>query len=415
MPSGSCSGGARTGAAGAGPRDGGRGAARRDRGQPPAAGARPRTLGPAPGSCRPAARSVAGGRGARSAGAHQRLPIAAAGFAGRGARHRQSPPAALAGPAEGKRAAAAPERAAAPVAGGAAARPARCDRPGGGASGAAPAAASPMVTAAPAPQTRPQIATEAPAATTAPSAASSPHPSRTPGEAPGTGVAPAETAAAEAAAAAESLPELWQRILAALELPSTRMLLSQQAHLARLDERLAVVRVAGNWISMVQTRLPLLETAVARALGSPRQVTLEAGEQRRLPRDHHHHRNRMPPPATTGAVRQSRRSSLRIRRASRHRCRLHGSSRPQRHPPLGRRRHRQRRQPAGHSHPNQNRRNWMKRPNSLPTFSTAKSSARPVELSSKPSDAAIAARLKPVVLRFRLGSSEVVSTARADD
>jgi DNA polymerase-3 subunit gamma/tau len=55
------------------------------------------------------------------------------------------------------------------------------------------------------------------------------------------------------------------------------MLLSQQAQLLRLDERRAVVRVAGTWMAMVQSRLPLLEKAVASALGSPRQLSLEAG------------------------------------------------------------------------------------------------------------------------------------------
>jgi DNA polymerase-3 subunit gamma/tau len=71
--------------------------------------------------------------------------------------------------------------------------------------------------------------------------------------------------------------ELWQQILAGLELPSTRMLLSQQAVLARLDQQRAVVQVAGNWMAMVQSRLPLLEKAVTSTLGSPRQVVLEAG------------------------------------------------------------------------------------------------------------------------------------------
>jgi DNA polymerase-3 subunit gamma/tau len=61
------------------------------------------------------------------------------------------------------------------------------------------------------------------------------------------------------------------------------MLLSQQAQLLRLDERRAVVRVAGTWMAMVQSRLPLLEKAVASALGSPRQLTLEAGEAERTP------------------------------------------------------------------------------------------------------------------------------------
>jgi DNA polymerase-3 subunit gamma/tau len=86
-----------------------------------------------------------------------------------------------------------------------------------------------------------------------------------------------EAAVEVAAPANVNLAELWQQILAGLELPSTRMLLSQQAQLLRLDERRAVVRVAGTWMAMVQSRLPLLEKAVASALGSPRQLTLEAG------------------------------------------------------------------------------------------------------------------------------------------
>jgi DNA polymerase-3 subunit gamma/tau len=56
------------------------------------------------------------------------------------------------------------------------------------------------------------------------------------------------------------------------------MLLSQQAQLVRLDEQRAVVRVAGNWMAMVQSRLPLLQNAMARALGGQRQLVLEGGE-----------------------------------------------------------------------------------------------------------------------------------------
>jgi len=78
--------------------------------------------------------------------------------------------------------------------------------------------------------------------------------------------------------AGANLPELWQQILTGLELPSTRMLLSQQATLVRLDGQRAVVRVAGNWMAMVQGRLPLLERAMEAALGSPRQVTLEGAD-----------------------------------------------------------------------------------------------------------------------------------------
>jgi DNA polymerase-3 subunit gamma/tau len=80
-----------------------------------------------------------------------------------------------------------------------------------------------------------------------------------------------------AAPPAIPLPDLWQQILASLALPSTRMLLSQQAQLVRLDDRRAVVRVAGNWMAMVQSRLPLLEQAITTTLGQPRQLVLEGG------------------------------------------------------------------------------------------------------------------------------------------
>jgi DNA polymerase-3 subunit gamma/tau len=55
------------------------------------------------------------------------------------------------------------------------------------------------------------------------------------------------------------------------------MLLSQQAQLVRLDASRAVVRVAGTWMAMVQSRLPLLDKALTQALGSPRQLVLESG------------------------------------------------------------------------------------------------------------------------------------------
>ena len=132
--------------------------------------------------------------------------------------------------------------------------PAAPQRTAAAVSAAPPTTAAP-VTPVPAPDPAP-IAAAPPVAAPAPEpAAPTPAPS---GEAP-------------------DLAALWQQILAGLELPSTRMLLSQQASLARLDSQRAVVQVAGNWTAMVQSRLPLLEKAVASALGSPRQVVLEAG------------------------------------------------------------------------------------------------------------------------------------------
>ena len=74
-----------------------------------------------------------------------------------------------------------------------------------------------------------------------------------------------------------NLPELWKQILGSLELPSTRMLLSQQGQLVQLDAHRAVVQVSSNWMGMVQSRAALLEQAIAKALGVDRQLVLEVG------------------------------------------------------------------------------------------------------------------------------------------
>jgi DNA polymerase-3 subunit gamma/tau len=87
--------------------------------------------------------------------------------------------------------------------------------------------------------------------------------------------APRPPAGTESAPDSHNLPELWQQILASLELPSTRMLLSQQAQLVRLDPHRAVVQVAGNWMGMVQSRASLLEQAIKRSIGGNRQLVLE--------------------------------------------------------------------------------------------------------------------------------------------
>jgi DNA polymerase-3 subunit gamma/tau len=154
-------------------------------------------------------------------------------------------------------------------------------------------ASAPVRTTAPAAGARAAEAT-APALITAhapgPTTSGPPEPasSTAPGNQPEPGVpsrhgqpeTPAPGTAPGTPASSPNLGELWQQILAGLELPSTRMLLSQQAHLHRLDNSRALVRVSSNWIAMVQSRLPLLEGALTKALGSPRQVTLEASDQK---------------------------------------------------------------------------------------------------------------------------------------
>ncbi|MCP9881540.1 DNA polymerase III subunit gamma/tau [Cyanobium sp. Alchichica 3B3-8F6] len=141
--------------------------------------------------------------------------------------------------------------------------------------------AEPVATATAAPVAAP---VSAPASTPAPAPAPIPVPVAAAAPLSATPAPPAAApAVAPAAENATNLPELWQQILAGLELPSTRMLLSQQAQLVRLDERRAVVQVAGNWMAMVQSRASLLEAAMAKALGSPRQLVLEGGGEHTPP------------------------------------------------------------------------------------------------------------------------------------
>ena len=141
-------------------------------------------------------------------------------------------------------------------------------------SSAAPAASVAAPTPAPAPASA--VASTADPSTAVP-AVSLPDTSNThspPSQAAATSEPPAE-AAATTPAPSEDLGELWQQILASLELPSTRMLLSQQARLVRIDSHRAVVQVSGNWMGMVQSRATLLEKAIATAMGGNRQLVLE--------------------------------------------------------------------------------------------------------------------------------------------
>ena len=73
----------------------------------------------------------------------------------------------------------------------------------------------------------------------------------------------------------ENLSEIWQQILASLELPSTRMLLSQQAKLVRLSNTQAEVHVASNWTSMIQSRSQIIEQAITKSLGSSRVLIIK--------------------------------------------------------------------------------------------------------------------------------------------
>ena len=73
----------------------------------------------------------------------------------------------------------------------------------------------------------------------------------------------------------ENLLELWNQILASLELPSTRMLLSQQAKLIRLSNTEAEIHVASNWTSMIQSRTNIIKDAINQALGGKRALIIK--------------------------------------------------------------------------------------------------------------------------------------------
>ena len=80
----------------------------------------------------------------------------------------------------------------------------------------------------------------------------------------------------------DPLEAIWRRTLQALELPSTRMLLAQQARLEafrpnRWGDLVAVVMVAPDWLPMVRSREALVISALVAAVGRPVCLVLEAG------------------------------------------------------------------------------------------------------------------------------------------
>ena len=72
------------------------------------------------------------------------------------------------------------------------------------------------------------------------------------------------------------LLDLWEQILERVELPSTKMLLSQQAQLIKFSEKQAEVYVSANWLGMIQSRKNILEKAIHEAIGSPRHLVLNS-------------------------------------------------------------------------------------------------------------------------------------------
>ena len=63
------------------------------------------------------------------------------------------------------------------------------------------------------------------------------------------------------------IEEKWKLILSKLELPSTRMLLSQQAELISIDEDEIVIGLSPNWENMIKSRKAIIQNAVQKVFG----------------------------------------------------------------------------------------------------------------------------------------------------
>ena len=64
-----------------------------------------------------------------------------------------------------------------------------------------------------------------------------------------------------------SLKDKWELILSKLELPSTRMLLSQQAELESFDSEKITIALSPNWENMIKSRKVIIENTVKKIFG----------------------------------------------------------------------------------------------------------------------------------------------------
>ena len=71
-----------------------------------------------------------------------------------------------------------------------------------------------------------------------------------------------------------NLDDIWAKVIAMLELPSTKMLLSQQAKLINLNSDSAEIAISEKWITMIQSRKNLIEEAFYKARGASTKIIL---------------------------------------------------------------------------------------------------------------------------------------------
>ena len=67
--------------------------------------------------------------------------------------------------------------------------------------------------------------------------------------------------------------EKWELILSNVELPSVKMLLSQQAELASFNSNKVEIAFSANWFNMIEMRRLIIENAVKKIFGE--QVIVE--------------------------------------------------------------------------------------------------------------------------------------------
>ncbi len=73
-----------------------------------------------------------------------------------------------------------------------------------------------------------------------------------------------------------NLKEKWSLILSKLELPSTRMLLSQQAELISIESNTVKIGLAPNWENMIKSRTAIIEDAVKKIFGEHMSISFKA-------------------------------------------------------------------------------------------------------------------------------------------
>ncbi len=76
----------------------------------------------------------------------------------------------------------------------------------------------------------------------------------------------------------DNLKEKWELILSKLELPSTRMLLSQQAELVSLDSNEVLIALSPKWENMIKSRKVVIENAIKKIFGDQIKLNFSSAE-----------------------------------------------------------------------------------------------------------------------------------------